>query len=87
MNELRSAFYVSLDARDEPGVLAAIASVFGEHNVSIQSMEQLGLGDQARLIFITHEAVEGNVRFTLADLYELDVVKNIGQVIRVVGTT
>ena len=87
MNELRSAFYVSLDARDEPGVLAAIASVFGEHGVSIQSMEQLGLGDQARLIFITHEAVEGNVRFTLADLYELDVVKNIGQVIRVVGTT
>ena len=35
-------------------MLAAVAGVFGDHGVSIRSMEQEGLGDEARLIFITH---------------------------------
>lgn len=85
INSIAAAFYVSLDARDEPGVLASIAGVFGSHGVSIQSMEQEGMGDEARLVFITHDAVEAGLRSTLADLRELDVVKNIGQVLRVIG--
>ena len=47
---------MSLDAADRPGVLAAIAGVFGAHDVSIQSMQQKGHGDEARLIFVTHLA-------------------------------
>ena len=84
VSELVSAFYVSLDARDEPGALASIAAAFGNRGVSIRSMEQEGLGDQARLVFITHEAVEADLRATLADLNGIDVVKNVGQVLRVV---
>ena len=75
---------MSLDARDEPGALASIAAAFGNRGVSIRSMEQEGLGDQARLVFITHEAVEADLRATLADLNGIDVVKNVGQVLRVV---
>lgn len=86
MEALSSAFYISVDARDEPGVLAAIAGVFGDSDVSIRSMEQEGLGDQARLVFITHIAREADVTNTLATLKGLDVVKNIGQVLRVVST-
>ncbi len=86
IDELRSAYYVALDARDEPGVLAAIAHAFGERGVSIRSMEQEGLGDQARLIFITHLAVESDLQATLDDLRSLDAVKNIGQVLRVIGS-
>ena len=41
-----------------PGVLAAVAGVFGGHGVSIRSMEQEGLGAEARLVFITHTARE-----------------------------
>jgi homoserine dehydrogenase len=85
IDAITSAYYVSVDARDEPGVLAAIAGVFGNHRVSIRSMEQEGTGDEARLVFITHDAVEANLRSTMSDLGGLDVVKNIGQVLRVIG--
>lgn len=85
IDAISSAFYLSVDARDEPGVLAEIAGVFGARGVSIRSMEQEGLGDEARLVFITHEAVESDLRTTLADLGELDSVKNVGQVLRVIG--
>ena len=50
-----------------PGVLGAVATAFGSHGVSIRSMEQVGLGDEARLIFLTHVAREGDIRATLED--------------------
>ena len=65
LEELRSAFYLSLDVVDRPGVLAAVATVFGDHGVSIRAMEQVGLGDEARLIFLTHAAREGDVQATI----------------------
>jgi homoserine dehydrogenase len=82
--ELRSAFYLSLDVVDRPGVLAAVAAVFGRHGVSIRVMEQVGLGSEARLIFLTHSAREGDVRATIADLQRLDAVDRVGGVLRVV---
>ena len=42
-----------------PGVLAAVAKVFGDHGVSIRAMEQVGLGEEARLIFLTHDGARG----------------------------
>ena len=49
-------------------------------------MEQEGsTEDAARLVFITHEAVERDFRATLAAVGELDAVKNIGQVLRAVS--
>ncbi|MCB1015136.1 MAG: homoserine dehydrogenase [Acidimicrobiales bacterium] len=85
IDEVRSGYYLNVEVFDRPGVLAAVASVFGEHGVSIRSMEQEGLGDEARLIFITHEAYERDVAATLHDLKNLDVVGTVGSVLRVVG--
>ena len=85
VDELRSAFYLSLDVMDRPGVLAAVANVFGDHGVSIRAMEQLGLGDEARLIFLTHMAREGDVRATLDGLRRLEEVDRVGGVLRVVA--
>ena len=39
-------------------MLASVADVFGRHRVSIRSMEQNGMGSDARLVFITHECSE-----------------------------
>ena len=78
-----SEYYVHLDVVDQPGVLSAVAGVFGAHGVSISSMEQEGLGDEADLVFITHRALERDVQATLRDLRELDVVHHVGSVIRV----
>jgi homoserine dehydrogenase len=85
IDEVRSEYYVHLDVSDRPGVLAAVAGVFAEHDVSIRSVEQEGLGDEARLIFITHEASEAAVQATLHQLRELEVVDRVAGLLRVVG--
>lgn len=85
IDDLESAYYVNLDVGDAPGVLAAVAGVFGRHGVSIRSMEQEGLGTGARIAFITHTAVERNLQATLHDLDELDVVNGIQSFLRVIG--
>ena len=85
MSELRAQYYLTLDVADRPGVLAAVAQVFGDHHVSIRSMEQVGLGDEARLVFITHTALEADVQATLDSLSRLDVVEHIGGLLRVIG--
>jgi homoserine dehydrogenase len=85
IDEAASQFYVSLDVADQPGVLAAIAGVFGKYDVSIQSMQQKGQGEGARLIFVTHLAREAALTKTIHDVRELDVVVSIGSVLRVIG--
>lgn len=86
MDDLCSQYYLSMEVLDEPGVLAAVAEVFGNHSVSIRVMEQVGLADEARLVFLTHVAREADVRATMADLESLAVVKRMGGMLRVAGT-
>ena len=85
MADTSSQFYLSIEVADRPGVLATVAGVFGDHGVSIRSMEQEGLGDEARLIFITHTALERAMQATLAALRDLDAVDRVGTLLRVVG--
>jgi homoserine dehydrogenase len=90
VDDLRSAFYVNLEVLDRPGVLATVAGAFGDHGVSIRSMEQEapdedGPAGTARLTFITHSAREADVRATLGELRGLDAVASVGSVLRVVG--
>jgi len=85
IDETSSQFYVSLDAADRPGVLAAISGVFGTHGVSIQSMQQKGQGADARLIFVTHLAREADMAATIREVRDLDAVERVGSVMRVVG--
>jgi len=82
--ELSSVFYLSIDVMDQPGVLAEVASVFGRHNVSIQSMEQSGYGEEARLSFLTHHARSSDVSATVDELASLASVDSIGACIRVI---
>ena len=84
IDETDSAFYVQLDVDDRPGVLAEVAGLFGGHGVSIRSMEQEGRGDEARLMFITHEAREADMESTLRDLRHLEPVRRVGNRIRVI---
>jgi homoserine dehydrogenase len=85
LDDVRCEYYLNLEVADRPGVLHAVSGVFAEHGVSIRSMEQEGLGDEARLVFITHDATEASMRSTRRDLDRLDAVDRITSVIRVVG--
>ncbi len=85
IDDIASAFYIHLEVIDRPGVLATVASIFGDHGVSIRSMEQEGLGDQARIVFITHAGLERDVQSTLSMLRDLDSVRSVLSVLRVIG--
>ena len=85
IDDVVSQFYMSMDVADRPGVLAQISGAFGEHGVSILSMQQHGLGDEARLSFVTHRAREADLRATLRAVDDLDAVKTIRSVLRVMG--
>jgi homoserine dehydrogenase len=85
IEDAESAYYLNVEVLDRPGVLAQVAGVFGDNAVSIRSMEQEGLGGEARLIFITHRAREADVRATLVALRALEAVDRIGSVVRVLG--
>ena len=85
MSDVTGQYYVLLDVADLPGVLAAVASTFGAHGVSIKSVWQEGHGDSAQLLLITHAAREGDMQATLDDLRGLDEVRDIASVMRVQG--
>ncbi|MGY9073383.1 MAG: homoserine dehydrogenase [Acidimicrobiales bacterium] len=85
IDETSSAFYLSIEVSDQPGVLRDVAGVFGDHGVSIKSMEQEGRGESALLVLITHLAREADMQATVRELRELDSVAEIGALIRVVG--
>jgi homoserine dehydrogenase len=85
MDDVESQFYLSTEVADRPGVLGEIATKFGEHGVSIRSMQQEGIGDEARLIFVTHKARERDVRDTVHALRDVAAVHVVGSVLRAIG--
>jgi len=85
IDEAETPFYVLMEVADQPGVLAAIAGEFGRHGVSIKSMEQRGIGADARLVFITHRAREADLRATVDALRHVEAVHRVGSVLRVMG--
>jgi homoserine dehydrogenase len=86
IDDLQSEYYLNLEVADQTGVLAAVAGIFGHHRVSIRSMEQEGLGAEARLVFITHVATERDLQACLHDLRQLESVDRIGGLLRVIGS-
>jgi homoserine dehydrogenase len=85
IDDTSSQYYVTLEVSDKPGVLHAVTGVFARHGVSIRAAEQEGLGADARLVFITHEARESDMQATLRELRDLDVVGSASGLLRVIG--
>jgi homoserine dehydrogenase len=83
IDELRTQYYVLLDVEDAPGVLAAVATTFGDHGVSIAQVWQEGAQDSAQLILITHRAREDALRSTVDALAHLPSIRSVASVLRV----
>jgi homoserine dehydrogenase len=86
IDETSAEYLLGLDVADRPGVLHAVTGVFAQHGVSIRVAEQEGNGPDARLVFITHIARESDVQATVRDLRGLDAVRNVGGLLRVIGS-
>jgi homoserine dehydrogenase len=93
IDDLQSAYYITMEVADRPGVLHAVSGILGAHQVSIRLMEQETLvdgvknaGSSAKLVFVTHPAFERDVQACMHELRHLDVVTQIGGLLRVIGS-
>ena len=86
MNELETQYYIRLAAKDRPGVLAQIATVFGKNKISISSAIQPESDEKtktAEIVIMTHPAREKSMQKALRELEKLEMVKEISNFIRV----
>lgn len=84
IEEVVTRHYLRMDVQDKPRVLAAIASVLGDFDISIESvMQKATYGDQAEIVWITHEAPNYNVARALETISRLPVVNHVHNWLRV----
>ncbi len=70
-DEVRCGYYLRFSVKDEPGVLARIASRLAAGRISIQAVQQRGQNDQGQpvpLVIVTHEAREADLRAAIAEI-------------------
>ena len=91
----QTRYQIRLQVLDQPGVLAAVSGVFGQHSVSIETVRQIPKikslnaegkeSELAQLIITTHKATEAALARIVAEVAELEVVPAIKSVLRVEG--
>ena len=84
VEDVESAFYLSMEVADRPGVLAQIAEVLGLQGASIRTLVQTGLGDNARLVMTVHPILESRFFAALALIGQLDFMRSPPRAIRVI---
>ena len=75
VDDIVSAFYLHLEVADEPGVLATVARLLADHDVSVKSVVQKGQGDQATLVMVAHPVLESRFFTATQSISELDVLR------------
>ena len=82
--EVKNRYFLRFQVEDRPGVLAGIASVFGNNNVSIaQVIQKNKSGDLAELVVITDTVLERHFQDALLVIREMSMVKEISAILRV----
>jgi len=84
ITDVEFSFYLHLEVADRPGVLAQVAEILGMQGVSIKSVVQKGLGDDARLVMVMHPVLESKFRAAVDLISRLDFVRSEPRVIRVI---
>ncbi|MEW6524160.1 MAG: homoserine dehydrogenase [Bacillota bacterium] len=83
-DQVAGRYYLRLEVTDRPGVLSEVAGVMAAHGISLHSVIQKRLTQAgAELVFVTHEAPEGQVRAAAARLSRLDTVHRVAAVLSV----
>jgi homoserine dehydrogenase len=84
VSDVESAFYLHLDVADRPGVLAQVAQLLGLQGASIRSVVQKGLGENARLVMVTHPILESKFYAAVELIGALDFMRSRPRPIRVI---
>jgi homoserine dehydrogenase len=84
--ELSSRYYLRFGVVDKPGVLAQLAGMLGEHDISISEVVQEGQrqeGKPVTVVVTTHRALEKNVQGALGIINRLPTVREPTRLIRI----
>ena len=79
-------YYLRLTAADRPGVLASIAKVLGDADISSGSVLQKDIdpeNEYADIVIMTHPAREANMQNAVSSLKRLDAVMRLDSLLRV----
>ncbi|MBP2323169.1 homoserine dehydrogenase [Kibdelosporangium banguiense] len=85
IGQVSTRYHLSLDVADKAGVLASVAAVFAEHDVSIAAVRQEGRTDDASLVIVTHAAPDAALKSTVDKVAGLPAVREVVSVMRVEG--
>ncbi len=84
IENLETRFYARFLCYDMPGVIGHIGMSFGNHQVSLESVVQIGFQEEcAEIVVVTHDVKEGNFRAALAEMEKLEAIKAIPSILRV----
>jgi homoserine dehydrogenase len=72
---------------DHPGVLAQVAEILGMQGVSVKSVLQKGMGNDARLAMVMHPVLESRFHAAVTLIGRLDFLRAPPRVIRVIEET
>ncbi|XLQ12514.1 MAG: homoserine dehydrogenase [cyanobacterium endosymbiont of Epithemia adnata isolate EadnSB Bon19] len=81
---IETRFYARFLTKDVPGVIGNLGTSFGNYQVSLESVVQIGLKEElAEIVVVTHYVCEGNFRTALDEVRTLEAIKSIPSVLRV----
>jgi homoserine dehydrogenase len=81
---VRQRFYARVIAKDMPGVIGAIGTCFGSHNVSLELVVQKDwYGDKAEIVVLTHNVAERNFQQALEEIRRLPAIDSVPTFLRV----
>ena len=85
ITEIDSRFYARFLCQDVSGVIGHLGTSFGSHNVSLESVVQIGFrNDLAEIVVVTHDVKEGNFRKALKEIESLGSIDSIPSILRVI---
>ena len=84
ISEINTRFYARFLCKDVSGVIGHLGTSFGKHDVSLESVVQIGFRDDlAEIVVVTHDVQEGNFRNALEEIKSLDSINSIPSILRV----
>ena len=84
VTDVPSSFYLHLEVADQPGVLAEIARLLGDNEISVKSVVQRGVDDDASLVMVLHECLESRFAAAIEHIAALDYMRSAPRSIRVI---
>ncbi len=82
--EVVTRLYIRLLVKDTPGVIGKLGTCFGQHNVSLESIVQIGIQDSlVELVVVTHEVQESAFHKALQEIREFSEVIDIPSLLHV----